>query len=187
MNPKVDLTSADAACLVDLVTRYRVLDVRQVLLFYPGHEDRIRDLLTYFDKTGRLCLSRDRTRIACNEAWAASGCEAVEMAFWALLDFKNRIKAHFPGTDGVTITAYGGSAEYDFVAVPPGREEGISAQINAQREALSDRLVIVLRTFDQIPQVSVRLISAYCVVTAEGKTTYYTTPKELIPNEQNAV
>jgi hypothetical protein len=187
MNPKVNLSSSDAARLVDLVTKYKSLSVQQVLAYFPDNEDRIRDLMTYFHKTGRLCFSSDHRHIACNNDWAESGNEAVEMAFWAMLDFVDKIEVHYPGMDGVSITAYGGADEYDFVSVLPDKEALVSAQVDSQRPALSDRLIVVLRSFDQIPLVTIQQASAYCVVNDQGKTTYYTTPKELISNEQSTV
>ena len=187
MNPKVDLSSLDAARLVDLVTKYKSLSVQQVLAYYPDNEERIRDLMTYFHKTGRLCFSSDHSHIACNHDWSESRNEVVEMAFWAMLDFIDKIEAHYPGMDGVSITAYGGADEYDFASIVPGKEAIVSAQVNSQRQALSDRLVVVLRSFDQIPFVTIQQASAYCVVNDQGKTTYYTTPKELISNEQSTV
>lgn len=187
MNPRVDLTCMDAAYLVDLVTKYKCLSVSQLLRYFPGSEERIRDLMAYFHKVGRLRFSADHNHLACNEEWAVTENKAAEMAFWAMLDFKDKIDVHYPGMDGVTITAYGGADEYDFIAVLPGQEALVSAQIRAQRQALSDRLVVVLRSFDQIQLITIEQISAYCVVAADGKTTYYTTPKELIPHEQSSV
>ena len=187
MNPRVDFNSRDAAALVDLVTRYKSLSTQQVLLYFSSGSERIQDLMRYFSKSGRLCFSRDHTHIACNEDWASTGNAEVEAAFWALLDFTDKIDVHYPGTDGVTITAYDGQDEYDFVTVMPGKEAAISAQINVQRAALSDRLVVVLQSFEQIPRIAIEQASAYCVVAKDGKTTYYTTPKELCPHEQNTI
>ena len=89
--------------------------------------------------------------------------------------------------DGVSNTAYGGADEYEFISVLPDKEAIVSAQVDSQRPALSDRLIVVLRSFDQIPLVTIQQASAYCVVNDQGKTTYYTTPKELISNEQSTV
>ena len=49
------------------------------------------------------------------------------------------------------------------------------------REALGQRLIVVLQKPEQIPLISIRPVAAFCVVAQDGRTTYFTTAKEEPP------
>ena len=50
---------------------------------------------------GRICC--DKERAACSAQWLPGGNPASEMAFWALLDFRESVEFQLPGVNGVTI------------------------------------------------------------------------------------
>lgn len=141
--------------------------------------DIVDHLLHRFVLAGRIF--RNSERVACNADWLSNGNPAYEMAFWALLDFRDSVEYQLPGNHGITISAFTENGEYDFVSVLPGHEKSTSDVVQAQREALGQRLVIVVQNPDQIPLITIRPVAAYCVVSPDGKTTYYTTAKEAAP------
>lgn len=78
----------------------------------------------------------------------------------------------------MTIAAFTENGEYDLIAILPGHEQATSAVVQAQREALGQRLIVVLQSAEQIQKIKIHPVTAYCVVSADGQTTYYTTAKE---------
>lgn len=169
--------AVDPETLLNLVTQYKALRIRQLLLLFPGREEIVQRLLTQLHNNGRLVLNRGKGIIACSEEWARDGNLPCEMAFWVLLDFHSRVEFHLPGANGVTITAYTENGEYDLIVVLPGKEAVISAMIRAQSESLSDKQVVILQTAEQIPKLCIEDVTACCVVSEDGQTTYYTPPK----------
>ena len=165
--------------LLDLIYHYKALLIRQLYLWYRGQEAIVDHLLHRFVLARRIF--RNSERVACNADWLSNGNPAYEMAFWALLDFRDSVEYQLPGNHGITISAFTENGEYDFVSVLPGHEKSTSDVVQAQREALGQRLVIVVQNPDQIPLITIRPVAAYCVVSPDGKTTYYTTAKEAAP------
>ena len=165
--------------LLDLIYHYKSLLIRQLHLWYTGQEDAVDHLLHRFVLAGRICC--DNQRAACNAEWLARGSSACELAFWALLDFRDSVEYQLPGTHGITISAFTENGEYDLVSVLPGHEQATSAVVQAQREALGQRLIVVLQKPEQIPLISIRPVAAFCVVAQDGRTTYFTTAKEEPP------
>ena len=126
--------------LLDLIYHYKALLIRQLYLWYRGQEAIVDHLLHRFVLAGRIF--RNSERVACNADWLLNGNPAYEMAFWALLDFRDSVEYQLPGNHGITISAFTENGEYDFVSVLPGHEKSTSDVVQAQREALGQRLVI---------------------------------------------
>ena len=162
--------------LLDLIYQHKALRVRQLHLWFAGQQAAVDYLLRRLSLAGRICC--DKERAACSAQWLPGGNPASEMAFWALLDFRESVEFQLPGVNGVTIAALTEYGEYDFVSVLPGHEQATSAVVQAQREALSQHLILVVSSPEQISLLTVRPVTAYCVVGADGQTTYYTAAKE---------
>lgn len=162
--------------LLDIIYHYKSLLIRQLHLWYGGQEAAVDHLLRRFELAGRIRC--DSLRAACNAEWLAKGNPICELAFWALLDFRDSVEYQLPGTHGITISAFTENGEYDFVGILPGHEQATCAVVQAQREALGQRLIVVLQKPEQISLITIRPVAAYCVVAEEGRTTYYTTAKE---------
>lgn len=165
--------------LLDLIYHYKALLIRQLHLWYSGQADAVDRLLRRFVLAGRIRC--DSKRAACNAEWLAKGNPACELAFWALLDFRDSVEYQLPGTHGVTISAFTENGEYDLIGILPGHEQASCAVVQAQREVLGQRLIVVLQKIEQIPLITIRPVAAYCVVAQDGRTTYYTTAKEASP------
>lgn len=162
--------------LLDLLYHYKALQIRQLHLWFAGRETAVDHLLRRLELAGRIRC--DGQRAACSAQWLVSGNPACELAFWCLLDFRDSVEYQLPGTHGVTIAAFTENGEYDLVAILSGHEQATSAVVQAQREALGQRLIVVLQNAEQIQKIHIRPVTAYCVVAADGQTTYYTAAKE---------
>lgn len=175
MNSRVDLYAIEPVILVATVTNFRCLRLAQLQRMYQGKEEILDRLLDYFRSTGRLVVDRAQGLVACNEDWAKRGHPHNELALWSVLDFLDKVEEILPGTDLVTLTAFGKEgSEYDFIAVLPGQEALTAARLNAQRAALSDHVILVLQDTAQITPLSGCDVTAYCVVDPDGTTHYYT-------------
>ena len=162
--------------LLDLIYHYKALLIRQLHLWFARQEAVIDHLLRRLELAGRIRC--DAQRAACNAEWLAKGNPACELAFWCLLDFRDSVEYQLPGTRGVTIAAFTENGEYDLVTILPGHERTTSAVVQAQREALGQQLIVVLQNAGQIQNIHIHPVTAYCVVAADGQTTYYTAAKE---------
>ena len=185
MNDRANFYAVEAEKVLDAVCKYKALKVRQILLMFPGRESTVEWLLQRYISSKRLFRNRTKGLVACSPEWASRGNPLCEMAFWVLLDFYRQVEFHLPGSDGVTITAYTENGEYDLVAIAPGMEKAVSMMIQAQRAALSDKLFVVLRDAGQIDSVHIENVTAYCVVTEDGQTTYYTNRKRECNDPEN--
>ena len=176
MNHHVPCSGVPPDDLLDLIYHYKALLIRQLHLWFAGRETAVDHLLRRLEQAERIRC--DGQRAACNAPWLASGNPACELAFWCLLDFRDSVEYQLPGSHGVTIAAFTENGEYDLIAILPRHEQAASAVVQAQRDALGQRLIVVLQSAEQIQKIKIHPVTAYCVVSADGQTTYYTTAKE---------
>lgn len=87
--------------LLDLIYQHKALRVRQLHLWFAGQQAAVDYLLRRLSLAGRICC--DKERAACSAQWLPGGNPASEMAFWALLDFRESVEFQLPGVNGVTI------------------------------------------------------------------------------------
>lgn len=169
--------AVDSDRIADAIHHYKALRLQQILLMYPGKELIVRHILSQLDNSRRIVVNQETGIVGCNEEWARTGNHRCELAFWVLLDFWDKVTFHVPGTDAVTVTAFTTEGEYDLIVIEPGTESSVCQQILPLRAQLSDKVIVILKSEEQIPMISIPDILAFCIVKDNGQTTYYTKPK----------
>lgn len=171
MNTRASLYANEASKLLDTVSAYKTLYTEQLLrLFPPGKADTVRMLLRRLAKERRLYLSKDETIVSADPKFPLN--DGLVRAFWVLLDFIDKAEFHVPGVFPALISFFVGEELYDILHIPWGQEAMINAAIPRQEKSQPKRILLL----DALSQMSALHISntvGYCLVSRDGKVTYY--------------
>lgn len=171
MNTRANLYANEAPKLLETVSAYRTLYTEQFLRLFPtGKADTIRMLLRRFAREQRLYLSKDETVVSIDPKLPLN--EGLIRAFWVLLDFIGKAEFHVPGVFPALISFFAGEELYDILHIPWGREAMIRAAIPRQEKSPPKR-ILLLDALSQMPSLHIPNTVGYCLVSRDGKVTYY--------------
>ena len=134
----------------------------------------LNTLITQLQREKKLIRSMEW--VALSEEALENKREGVEEAMWVFDDFFQRID-YFTGVDFPAIVCFfADGAEYEIIYVPVGQEYVISKSV-PECDNPPKRLVAI-ENIDQIPQIKIPNITAYCITAPGGRTTYYKRKEE---------
>lgn len=170
MRTRSDLYGQEAAELLKNISRYPGLSGQQLARFHPGKEDKVKNLLAFLQRQGRIELHETGGYFAQGEHTRAPDAGLIR-AVWVLLDFIDRVEYHSPGEFPVKLLFFSAGEMYEVVYVAGGQEPLVTQALKQCREGESRRIVLV-DDARQIPQLDFPDISGFCTV-EEGKVSYY--------------
>lgn len=171
MKTRADLYSKEAASLLRDIAMYRVLTKEQLLSLYPGKRVKIKNLLTFMEKQGRIHFIK-------NYYCAAPECvEEIDRgllaAIWVLADFIDQVEFHIAGDYPAKIIFFADGEIYEVVYAETGKEVLISNLLNAYSEEAAARYLVIVDDMEQIEQLQTPEGSIFCTVSPEGTVQYY--------------
>ena len=152
------------------ISMYKVLTEGQVLRLYPGKEDKVRNLLAFFVRQGRI--------------WLVNGCycaapdsmddmdRGLFAAVWVLADFIDRVEFHSVGDYLAKIIFFADGEVYEIIHAAQGKEVLLSHVLAVPGEQPSRYLVLVDDP-SQIPELNFPNVNGYCTVSREGEVQYF--------------
>lgn len=95
MKTREQIYGQEAAGILRDVSMYRALTERQLLKLYPHKESKIRNLLSYLQKQGRIVQRGEYYRIPAD---AEEGIDhGLSKAVWVLTDFRSPCRKSYYG------------------------------------------------------------------------------------------
>ena len=92
MKTREQIYGQEAAGILRDVSMYRALTEMQLLKLYPHKESKIRNLLSYLQKQGRIVQRGEYYRIPAD---AEAGIDyGLSKAIWVLTDFMEQVEYH---------------------------------------------------------------------------------------------
>lgn len=171
MKTRTQIYGQEAASLLRDLSLYRTLTKSQILALYPGKQNKIDNLLTYLIKQKRIyqcdnfyCVQPD-----CVDHTDTGLLAAV----WILIDFIDRVEYHSAGDYPAKIIFFADGEIYEIVHVAEGKEALINHLLSQQTENPS-RLLLLMEKPEQITQMHVPNVAAYCMVSSDGAVQYFT-------------
>lgn len=170
MKTRAQIYEREAAALLRDISMYRVMAEKQLLLLHPGKEDKVKSLLSYLVRQGRI--------------WQAGGfyCAAQDSleeldwgllaAVWVLADFIDQVEFHSTGDYPAKIIFFAGGEIYEIVHAAQGKEILLSHLLAGTGEQPSRYLVLVDDPA-QIPELQIPNVNGYCTVSPDGGVEYY--------------
>ena len=171
MRTREQIYGKEAADLLRNITTYHYIRHDQFLRLYPGKEDKIANLLSFFVKQGRMQL--DKKLNMYHDGTEASPDYEMLVAIWVLTDFIDRADYH-SSTDFPTKLIFIADGElYEVIYVVSGNETLIEHALAQQSNDAEKRLVIV-EDSEQIARLTIPDVTAYCTVDmSTGSVQYY--------------
>lgn len=170
MKTRDQLYSKNASKILRDITNYHNMQRGQVLKMYPGQEEKVSNLLSFLVRQRRIFYSA-RDDIYYDNMDMQKEPETLS-ALWVLADFADRAEFHTSADFPVKIIFFYNGDTYDIIYVAKGKEALIEHALAQQEEEAGIRLVIIEQT-DQIPQLHIPGVAAFCIVTESGDVQYY--------------
>ena len=92
MKTRVEIYSKEAADMLRNITTYHYMRHDQLLRLYPGKEEKIDNLLSFFLRQGRIF--RDEHSDLYHDGTEAHADNEMLAALWVLVDFIDRVDYH---------------------------------------------------------------------------------------------
>lgn len=170
MKTRAEIYGLEAAELLRAVSMYPGILETQLFRFYPGKEDKVKNLLAHLKRQGRIAPNNTGGYVPYGSA-NTSDSNMVK-AVWVLLDFMDRTDFHSASDFPVTIIFFADGELYEIVPVPAGQEILVAQALSRNKESPGRRIVLVDMP-EQIPIIDFPGISGFCAVDSLGQTTYY--------------
>lgn len=168
MYTRASLT-CDMSVILDTLSRYNTLLVRQIYKMFPAKEDVIKRAISNYIKSKRFYISSDGRYISISPESVCD--EKVIKAFWVLLDFYDKVEYHTAGIFPVQINFFLDSEMYEIINIPYGQEAIVQVAISEAKEPA--KRILIIDSLEQIPNIHVENIAGFCLITEEGETSYY--------------
>ena len=170
MKTRAQSYGQEAACLLRDITMYRVMTKEQVLRLYPGKREKVRNLLAYLVRQGRIWECDD---YFCAAPECAEDIDhGLLAAVWVLADFIDRVEYHSVGDFPAKVIFFADGEIYEIVHAAQGKETLVSHILSDPGEQPSRYLVLVDDPA-QIEELQIPGVSGYCTVSPAGEVRYY--------------
>jgi len=172
MKTRDQIYSQEASTLLRNITMYRRMKTKQLILLFPGKEDKIQNLLTYLKKQGRICYDE------ATDCYCAGPNEQTDksllLALWVLVDFGEAVEFHSVSDFPAKLIFFAGGEVYEVIYIPSGQETLISqACLQMKDEDAPPRRLILVDCCEQIPEISIPGCCGYCTVDEGGRVSYF--------------
>ena len=161
MKTREQVYGKEAADILRNITTYHYIRHDQFLRLYPGKEDKIANLLSFFVKQGRIF--KDKNLPIYHDGTQAAADYEMIAAIWVLTDFIDRADYHSSTDFPIKLIFIADGELYEVIYVESGNETLIEHAIAQQTNDAEKRIVIVENN-EQIPRLNIPDVTAYCTV-----------------------
>lgn len=168
---RAELYGHEATELLRLISVYPGLSEQQLFRFYPGKEDKVRNLLTHLKRQTRV-LQADTGRYFLFGTIDFTVDNGLIRAVWILLDFIDRVEYHSSSEFPVKIAFFLAGEIFEIVHIAAGQEV-LMSHLMRQHGAYDGRRIALVDCHEQIHLLDFPGISGFCTVEPSGKVNYY--------------
>ena len=170
MKTRGQIYCQEATGLLRDVSTYKAIREGQLLRLYPKREKRVKSLLSYLIKQGRIVQKGD-TYFA-SPGYVNHVDKSLMAALWVLADFADRVEFHSVGNFPAKIIFTADDEIYEIVHAGQGRETLMTYLLDSGGEKPSHYLVLV-DDQEQIAELDLPNVCGYCTVSPDGEVQYY--------------
>lgn len=170
MKTREQIYGQEAAGILRDVSMYRALTEMQLLKLYPHKESKIRNLLSYLQKQGRIVQRGEYYRIPPD---AEEGIDhGLSKAVWVLTDFMEQVEYHSVSDYPAKIIFFADGEVYEIIYAEPGKEQLINQMLSTVKE-VPPKYIVLIEQPEQIAEIHTPNTSGYCTVSSGGEVQYY--------------
>jgi len=160
----------EAVELLRDITTYHYLSKEQLLRLYPGKEDKIQNLLSFFVKQGRIFFDNS-TRLYHDGTETSPDYEMLA-AVWVLADFIDRTDYHSSTDFPAKLIFIADGELYEILYAVPVNNALLEHALSQKPHDAEKRIVIV-EASEQIAQLTIPDVAAYCTVDMKNGSVQY--------------
>ena len=170
MKTRAQIYEREAAALLRDISMYHVMTEQQLLRLHPGKGDKVRNILAYLVRQGRIWLV-DGFYCAAPDS-AEDIDRGLLAAVWVLADFIDQVEFHSVGDYPVKLIFFANQEVYEVIHAAQGKEVLLSHVLSDTGEQPSRYLVLVDDPA-QIAELQIPNVNGYCTVSPDGAVSYY--------------
>ena len=171
MKTREEIYGQEAAELLRSISMYRVMTEEQLLRFFGGKEDKIKNLLAHLLRQGRIFYDSASASYYAEERMTSD--PGMTASIWVLLDFMDRVEYHSVSDFPAKIVFFAAGEVYEVLHVPLGMEAIVSHLWSQQAEEDPPRRIVVVESEKQIGSVTIPGVSGFCIVDEAGQVSYF--------------
>ena len=150
MKTREQIYGQEAAGILRDVSMYRALTEMQLLKLYPHKESKIRNLLSYLQKQGRIVQRGEYYRIPAD---AEAGIDyGLSKAIWVLTDFMEQVEYHSVSEYPAKIIFFADGEVYEIIYAEPGKEQLINQMLSTVKE-VPPKYIVLIEQPEQIAEI----------------------------------
>lgn len=171
MKTRAEIYSKEAADMLRNITTYHYMRHDQFLRLYPGKEEKIDNLLSFFLRQGRIF--RDEHSDLYHDGTEAHADNEMLAALWVLVDFIDRVDYHSSTDFPVKLVFIADGELYEVIYVETGGEALIEHAV-AKQPGDAEKRIVIVESAEQIGKLNIPDVTAYCTVDMNtGAVQYY--------------
>ena len=170
MKTREQIYGQEAAGILRDVSMYRALTEMQLLKLYPHKESKIRNLLSYLQKQGRIVQRGEYYRIPADAEESID--HGLSKAVWVLTDFMEQVEYHSISDYPAKIIFFADGEVYEIIYAEPGKEQLINQMLSTVKE-VPPKYIVLIEQPEQIAEIHTPNTSGYCTVSSGGEVQYY--------------
>ena len=171
MKTRAEIYSKEAADMLRNITTYHYMRHDQFLRLYPGKEEKIDNLLSFFLRQGRIF--RDEHSDLYHDGTEAHADNEMLAALWVLTDFIDRVDYHSSTDFPVKLIFIADGELYEVIYVETGGEALIEHAV-AKQPGDAEKRIVIVESAEQIGKLNIPDVTAYCTVDMNtGAVQYY--------------
>lgn len=175
MKTREQIYGQEAAGILRDVSMYRALTEMQLLKLYPHKESKIRNLLSYLQKQGRIVQRGEYYRIPADAEESID--HGLSKAVWVLTDFMEQVEYHSVSEYPAKIIFFADGEVYEIIYAEPGKEQLINQMLSTVKE-VPPKYIVLIEQPEQIAEIHTPNTSGYCTVSSGGEVQYYLHAKQ---------
>lgn len=173
MITRAQLYGKEATSILRDISTYHSIHHHQLLRLYPD-EEKTENLLRFLLRQRRIYYNGITD---CYHDSPAFDSDAEMLAaIWVLADFGNRVDYHNADDLPVKLVFFAEGEVYEVIYIAEGKEALICHALSGDTDQSCKRLVITQST-QQMEELSIDSVAAYCLVDAETGQVQYFKPK----------
>lgn len=141
MKTREQIYGQEAAGILRDVSMYRALTEMQLLKLYPHKESKIRNLLSYLQKQGRIVQRGEYYRIPADAEESID--HGLSKAVWVLTDFMEQVEYHSVSDYPAKIIFFADGEVYEIIYAEPGKEQLINQMLSTVKEVPPKYIVLI--------------------------------------------
>jgi hypothetical protein len=177
MKTRDQIYGQEAASILRDISMYRVLKEEQLLRLYPGKQSKVKNLLDYLLRQGRIFRNGDLYCATPEQAEQID--QGLLAAVWVLVDLIDDVEYHSIGDYPTKIIFFANGEVYEVIHAACEKETLVNYVLAGAKED-PPKYIILVDQPEQIAELHIPAACGYCTVSPDGNVQYFRKEEERV-------